>query len=240
MQLKTPGIVLCNVKYNDKYSLVHIYTQQAGRVVYMISRPKGKGGKLSMNIFSPLNILDIEAEHLPTRDIQRIREARNLLPYQSIPSDFNKTSLLFFLSEFLSKVLKDANDCHLIYEFISESMKILEMTERSTANFHIVFMLQLIHFLGFYPNLENYAEGDYFDLLAGEFSPTTPFHRHFISRNDSQALSRLARITYTNMHHFAFNRNERKTIILHILEYYKLHVQNFADLKSLDILHELF
>ncbi len=240
MQLKTRGIVLSHVKYNDKYSIVQIYTEQSGRVAYILPRSKGKTARVSSSLFSPLNDLELEVEHQPSREIHRIREARNLYPYQSIPQQIGKTSIVFFLSDFLTKVLKDSNDSHLIYQFIADSMHVLEMTERGVANFHLVFMLRLTHFLGFYPNMEKHLPGDYFDLMAGEFVPSVPFHRHFISREESLVLARLSRINYGNMHRFAFGRNDRIAIIQHILEYYRLHIQNFTDLKSLDVLHELF
>jgi DNA repair protein RecO (recombination protein O) len=240
MHLKTKGIVLTNMKYNDKYSIATIYTEQSGRMAYIVSKSKGKSSKIPYNLFSPLNIIELEVEHQPSREIQRIKEARNIFPFHSISQNMSKTSIVFFLSEFLSKVLKDSNDSMLIYHFISDSMQVLEMTERGVANFHLVFMLRLTKFLGFYPNMEDYQEGKLFDLLAGEFVSATPFHRHYISKGESLALSRLARITYANMHRFGFGRDDRASIIRHIVEYYRLHLENFSELKSLDVLHELF
>lgn len=240
MQLTIRGIVLSNLKYSDTYSIVQLYTEQSGRIAYLLPRAKGKNGKISNNLFSPLNVVELETDHQPNREIQRIREARNIYPYQSISQNITKTSLVFFLSEFLSKVLKDSTDSKLIFGFIKNSMEVLEIAERGTANFHLVFMLQLARFLGFYPNIDSYQTGNYFDLLAGEFVSSVPFHRHFISKEESIVISRLARINYGNMHRFAFNREDRISIIDHILEYYRLHVQNFSELKSLDVLHELF
>lgn len=240
MQLKTRGIVLSNVKYNDKYSIVQVYTEQSGRVAYILPRTRARNARVSNNLFSPLNNLEMEVVHQPSREIHRIREARNLFPYQSIHHNIAKTSIVFFLSDFLSKVLKDSNDSHLIYQFIADSMQVLDMAERGVANFHLVFMFRLVHFLGLYPNVDDYVPGSYFDLLAGEFVASTPFHRHFISKDDSLVLSRISRISYGNMHRFAFGRDDRAAIIRHVLEYYRLHVQNFTDLKSLNVLHELF
>lgn len=240
MQIKTEGVVLNNLKYNDKYSLVHVYTRQFGRVAYMVYRSSGRSRKTPNNIFSPLHLLEIDAEHIPSREIQKIKEARNLLPYASIPSDLQKTSLVFFLSEFLSKVLRDTNDSHLIYDFISHSMHVLEWASVSCANFHIVFMLKLIRFLGLYPNLANYQPNYLFDLRLGEFTATPPSHPQYISHAESAVLAKLRHIHYGNMHRFKFNRQERGIITERMIDYYKLHVQDFSDLKSLDVLHDLF
>lgn len=237
---KTRGLVLNTINYNDNYILVQIFTESLGRVTYMISKAKGKNIKVPKSLFSPLAILNMEVDHQASRDIQRIKEARSEMHLYDISCNLGKTSMAFFLSEFLTRVLKDADQSTLLFNFLEQSVQILEMTDKSIANYHLVFMLKLSHFLGFYPNLEEYSENDLFDMMNGEFVSHQPFHRHFLNRYDSKVLSMLARISYENMHHFVFSRQDRITIINRILEYYRLHLYDFPNLKSLDVLHELF
>jgi DNA repair protein RecO (recombination protein O) len=181
----------------------------------------------------------MEVEHQVSRDIQRIREAGIDTHLYSISGDPAKTSMAFFLSEFLTRVLRDTSD-KLIFEFLGRSVQILDMTDKSIANYHLVFMLKLSHFLGFYPNLEEYRDNGLFDMMNGEFVSCQPLHRHFLNRQESKVLSLLARISYENMHHFVFTRQDRIIIINRIIEYYRLHLYDFPALKSLDVLHELF
>jgi DNA repair protein RecO (recombination protein O) len=47
-------------------------------------------------------------------------------------------------------------------------------------------------------------------------------------------------MNYENMQRFRFSGNQRKDIINRILEYYRLHLTNFPEIKSLDVLHEVF
>lgn len=240
MLLKTKGLVLNAINYNDKYNLVPVFTESYGRITYMVSKAKSKNSKVSKSLFSPLALLDLEVIHQASRDIQRIQEARPLMHQYSIASCMDKTAMAFFLSEFLSRILKDANDNNYLFDFLMQSIQILEMTDKSIANFHLVFMLKLTHFMGFYPNLEEYEENDLFDMINGEFVQKQPLHNHYLNRTDSFALSRLARISFENMHHFIFSRQDRITIINKILEYYRIHSSDFPTLKSLDVLHELF
>ncbi len=240
MLYKTKGIVLHAINYNDKYMLVQIFTESFGRVTYMVSKARSKNSKVPKSLFSPLAILDLEVEHQASRDIQRIREARSDLHLYEISADMGKTSMAFFLSEFLTRVLRDTADSPLLFSFLEQSVQILEMTNKSIANFHLVFMLKLSHFLGFYPNLEEYNDNNLFDMINAEFVGYQPLHKHFLNSYDSRALSRLARVTYENMHHFVFSRQDRINIINRILEYYRLHLYDFPNLKSLDVLHELF
>lgn len=240
MLLKTRGLVLSTINYSDKYILVQVFTETFGRVTYMVSKTKGKNTKVSRSLFSPLAILDLEVEHQASRDIQRIREARSDIHLYGISSDIAKTSMAFFLSEFLTRVLKDTNDSKFLFGFLDQSIQILDITEYNIANYHLVFMLKMSHFMGFYPNLEEYADNDLFDMINGEFVHQQPMHRHFLDRRESKTLSLLARISYENMHHFVFSRQDRVTVINKIVDYYRLHLYDFPALKSLDVLHELF
>lgn len=240
MLYKTKGLVLNTINYNDKYVLAQIFTESFGRVTYMVSKARGKSSKVPKSLFSPLAILDLEVEHQASREIQRIREARADMYLYGISADLGKTSMAFFLSEFLSRVLRDTNDSQLLFNYLEQSVQVLEMTDESISNFHLVFMLKLSHFMGFYPNLEEYRENNLFDMINGEFVNYQPLHKHFLNRYDSKALSMLARISYENMHRFVFSRQDRINIINKILEYYRLHLYDFPELKSLDVLHELF
>lgn len=237
---KTKGVVLNTINYNDKYILVQTFTEMFGQVTYMVSKTKSRNTKVPRSIFFPLAIVEMEVQHQASRDIQRIKEARSSLPLFSIPTHIGKTSMAFFLSEFLTRVLRDTNDSRLIFDFLYHSIQILEMTDNSIGNYHLVFMIKLSRFLGFYPNLEEYEKNNLFDMMNGEFVAQQPMHKHFLNRSESEALSRLARITYENMHHFIFNRLDRINILNRMLEYYRLHLYDFPQLKSLEVLHELF
>ncbi|MDH6354268.1 DNA repair protein RecO (recombination protein O) [Dysgonomonas sp. PH5-45] len=240
VQHKTRGIVLNTINYNDKYMLAQIYTEHLGRVTYMIPKSKGKASKMHRSLFTPLSLLDMEVEHQTSRSIQRIKEARMDMLQNSNSSDMAKTAIVFFLSEFLSRVLKDMDENASLFSYLRYSIEILHRADKSIANFHLVFMLKLTRFLGFYPNMESYSERAYFDLLNGEFVRNQPLHNHYTTLEDSVVMARLARINYENMHLFRFSQNDRIKIIDRMVEYYRIHLNDFPPLKSLDVLHELF
>lgn len=237
---KTSAIVLNTINYSDKYILASAYTDKFGKVTYMVPKSVSKKSKIQRKIFSPLSLLEIEAEHLPSRDIQRIKEARRIFPMYSVSTSMVKTSIVFFLSEFLSKVLKDTAEYKLVFEYLQDSLQILEECEDGLSNFHLVFIFKLTRFLGFYPNLENYQENDFFDMINGEFVHNQPLHNHYINRTDSKIFYIFERINFRNMSYFQYSRQDRIHIINRILEYYRVHLNDFQTIKSLDVLHELF
>lgn len=240
MHTKTAGIVLNTTKYNDRFSIVHIFTRDYGRVPYLLPKTASKKSKIKPAFFSPLSILKLEVEHLPLRDIQRLKEVERLVLFYDITTDITKISLTFFLSEFLSRVIRETEDNEILYAYLKNSFEVLEETKQGLANFHITFLLGLTRFLGIYPNMEGYKSGSYFDLLNGEFTKIPPLHSYFVRGGEAEFLNSLSRINYSNMHLYKLSRSNRNQIVDTLITYYRLHLYNFPSLKSIEVLKELF
>ena len=57
---------------------------------------------------------------------------------------------------------------------------------------------------------------------------------------DASYLPLLLRLTPSSMKTIALSGQERSRLLALIIEYYRLHVADFPELKSLDVLHEVF
>ena len=240
MQHKTEGIVLSVTKHNDKFSITHVFTSEFGRVAYLLPNSKSKTSKINRAIFFPLSLVTLEVEHFHLRQIHRLKEAQRTLPLYSINIEIIKVSIVFFLSEFLTKVLQETNENKLVFKFLKESILTLDNKGKGFANFHLAFMFNLAQFLGISPNLDDYKKGSYFDLLNGEFSSNKPIHAHFLNPEQSNYLNVFKRINYNNMHRFKLTQNDRNALINYMLDYYRIHVYNFPEIKSLEVLRELY
>ena len=95
-------------------------------------------------------------------------------------------------------------------------------------------------FLGLYPNMEDYISGYYFDLLNSCFVPTPPAHGMFVFPEEASHIRNLMRMNYETMHLFGMNRIERNRCLDIINAYYRLHLTDFPEMKSLRVLQELF
>jgi DNA repair protein RecO (recombination protein O) len=237
---KTRAIVLYNLNYSDIYSIVHVFTEKFGPVSYLIAKAKGKKTQVPKSIFHPLSVLDLEVEHQNLREIQRLKEAKLHIPMLSILNNPVKSTISIFLAEFISKVVKEIQPDKLLFDYIFHSIQILDLYEKAYANFHLVFLIRMSQFLGFYPDANGYTKGMYFDMQNGIFVHYKPVHIHFLNPDESEAFFNLLRMSYENMWHFKFSGNRRKDIIIRVLEYYRLHLSNFPEIKSLEILHEVF
>lgn len=240
MLIKTKAIVLHCIPHNDSTSIVHLYTEDYGRVSYLASISNKRKTGLKRAFFQPLSLTEIEADHKGSRQLQRIKEIGCLYPFSEIPVNQAKSTICLFLAEVLYRSLRETEKNPALFEFISKSVQLLDLYKNGLANFHIVFLIKLTRYLGFYPNLESQHDDWYFDLQSGVFVPKCPYHNAWLNPSNAQRFAMLMRINYENMGHFRFSHNERTEILSQILKYYRLHLAEFPEIKSLEILQEVF
>lgn len=236
----TLGIVLNTINYNDKYFLVKIYTRDFGSATYSVPKNHTKSSNVKRMLFQPLAVLRLIVDHQNNKDIHRIKDATVEDHTYQISTDMSKTAIAFFLSEFLSKVLKEPNRDNHLFDFIRDSIALLECKQRNIANFHLVFLLRLSYFLGFYPNFDTYKHNSFFDMQNGEFVSLRSIHNNILTAEESKIVALVGRMNFRNMECFKFNRQQRNELIQKILFYYKIHTSNSLELKTLDVLQELF
>ena len=237
---KTQGVVLGTNKYNDRFSIAQVFTADFGRTAYLLPFSKSKKRKINTALFFPLSVLDMEVEHFPLRQIHRLKDVQRQFPLYSINVNVIKLSITFFLSEFLTRVLQETNENRVVFSYIKESIITLEQQEKGLANFHLAFMFNLAQFLGISPNLDNYTKYSYFDLMNGEYSLMKPLHNHFLNFQQSKFLNVFKRINYNNMHLYKLSQGDRNMLINYMLDYYRMHVYDFPEIKSLEVLRELY
>ena len=240
MLYKTKGIVLYCLPYNDKYIIVNMYTKDFGRVSYLVFNSRGSKSKISRALLQPLSILDMEVEHLNNRDLQRIKEVKYDFAATQIYYHPAKNAISLFLSEVLYRIIQEKEPNYPLFDYLCRSIKWLDIADEGIANFHLAFLLQLSSYIGIHPNGNSYKAGFYFDLINGVFIGSIPEHKYFLNKEESIVFERLLRLNYENMALYSFTRQERTNIIRHIIEYYKLHLNDFPEIKSLAVMQSLF
>ena len=237
---KFEGIVLRTLKYNDSLMIADIYTAQRGRMSFLVPVSHSKRSRVRSVLFQPLSMLSFTATVKTGRTLSRIGEVQPYSMYSSINNDVTKSSIALYLAELLSYALhEDARDDSL-FTFLDRSFTLFDNLEHGYADFHLVFMVQLLRFLGIYPNLENYTPGCYFDLAQGCATREHPLHPNFLLPDDAAPFVSLLRTGYDSMHLLSLNRKLRGEYLATLAVYYRLHVPEFPELKSASVLRELF
>ena len=241
MLQKFHGVVLYVVKYSDKSNIAHVYTEQGGHASFLIpavrrSRKTAAGAAL----FRPFSLVEFEADVRPKSGLHPVRESRVWYSLDSLPCHPYKMGISMFLAEFLYRALPEEGGNAPLFAYLVYSIRWLDACTRDFSNFHLVFLIRLSRFLGFYPNLDGYSPGFFFDMLNACFVEREPSHGRFLSREESSRILKLMRMNYETMRLFAMSRAERNRCVEVVMEYYRLHLPTFPELKSLSVLQELF
>jgi DNA repair protein RecO (recombination protein O) len=234
------GVVLHHIRYRESSAIVYTYTDLFGRQAYIVNDIKGKRAKFRSNLLQPLSLLEIEAYHKESRELQRLKEVRNYIPYQSIPLDPYKRGQVMFLAEILYKVLREEDPNPDLYNFLEHSLQILDVAAVHTVNFHLLFLVQLTRYLGFYPEKNDGENGRFFDMRNGEFKDTIGLHPDFFDKSSSGVLNMLLQTNFENLEHVNISHQERVKFLEYFVDFYSLHMSGFGKVKSLAVLNEIF
>lgn len=236
MVIQTKAIVLQAIKYQDKSLIVKCLTKEVGIQTFFVRNAFAKG-KSAQKIayFQPLMLLDISFTFKNKGGMEYFKEIRVDQVYHSIYYDFSKNSVALFVSEMLSMIVSEQERDEQFYSFIETALLWLD-THDETANFHLLLLVELTKYLGFYPDVSE-ADCHYFDWYEGVF---TDIHvAHCFDAEETFLFKRLLELGFESDQK-VFSSRDRKTLLALLMKYYEVHFTAFKKPKSLEILKEVF
>ncbi len=231
------AIVLTSTLYSDNSYMLNLFTDELGYVVTSVK--VGKRSKVRLSHIQPLTLLSVELHGRPSQQVMHVTECVALPGCERLMMEPGKVLMAQFLAEFLQHALRSMQRDERLFNFLYESICRYNDIERGAANFHLIFLIKLTHYLGFFPNLEGFDSGVCFDLENGCFVRRLPLHANYLLPEATVALANLLRMDYETIYLYEVNRHQRNEILDYIIKYYKLHMAEFGDLRSLDVLREL-
>ncbi|WP_430932526.1 DNA repair protein RecO [Saccharicrinis sp. 156] len=237
----TKGIVLNYTRYAESSIISHIYTQRFGLQSYMINQVRSRKNKGKNVFLQPLTLLDLEVYHNDKKTMHRIKDFKVNTPFTQIPFEPVRRSLAFFIAEVLNKALKQEDKREeSLFDFLHQSISILDSHLLGVQNFHLFLLFRLTRPLGFYPHFQNIEGCKYFDLKKGLFQQSEPAHPHYMNHSETAILLLLEKTGIDELERIRISQDERINFIEKMLEYYQLHLAGFSNIKSLEVLKELF
>lgn len=236
MLIKTKAIVLSAIKYQEKSLIVKCFTFSEGLKSYFVpSAFSAKKSNQKIAYFQPLTLLEIEANHKNKGSLEHFKEIKLFKPYYSISTDIVKTTIVIFLSEILNNCIKEEESNIELFTYIETSLIWLD-THDNVLNFHLIFLLQLTKFLGFYPDMSD-VEKPFFDILDGRFVSNQGLNS--IGENEAFLFKKLIELKFDSEKNI-FTSKERQILFKILTDYYTIHFEDFKKPKSLEILKEVF
>jgi DNA repair protein RecO (recombination protein O) len=236
---KTRGIVFKATDYSESSVIAQIFTEKFGLQSYMINGVKKRGAKIRKNMLQPLHLVDMIVYHKPAGNIQRISDLRQMPVFQSIPYDTIKSSLVLFLNEVLYKSIRQQSADEVLFDYIYHAIELLDRTSQNIANFHIYFLLKLTRFLGFYPDNTYAGSSEFFDLKSGSYANSGSGHPFILQKPYTGYWSAFLNNSFENFSGINISSGERKLLLEKVLDYYRLHIENFGEIRSHRILEEV-
>lgn len=236
MVIQTKAIVLQAIKYQDKSLIVKCLTKEVGIQTFFVRNAFAKGKNAQkIAYFQPLMLLDVTFSFKNKGGMEYFKEIKVDQIYQTIYYDFSKNSIALFVSEILSMVVSEQERDEQFYTFVEASLLWLD-THDETANFHLLLLVELTKYLGFYPDSSE-MECHYFDWSEGVF---TDMHAaNCFDGEETFLFKRLLHLGFESDQK-VFSSRDRKALLTLLMKYYETHFSAFKKPKSLEILKEVF
>ena len=237
--LSTPALVLHTTAYSETSVIAKIFTRQLGVRSYILKGVRKGGSRTKQNLLQPLSYLDLVVYNNPKTPINYLKE---IAPHRGIPQslataradEMSRHALRFFMTELLYKTLREEEPMPDLFDYVVDTLQ--PQTSVSPAQLPITFMLSLARHTGIEP-FDNYSPREpLFDLLSGRFqsagahtldSPTSLLLHHYLLSVNSGTPAPTAPLA------------QRTELINRLLEYFQMHLADFRNFQSHEILHSV-
>lgn len=238
MLVSTNAIVISKLKYGENDLIVKCYTQHYGMLGFLLRGVlKSKKSAVQTAYFQSLSQLTLVVDYKTNRSLHTIKEVKLNHLYSSLHSNVVKSAVVMFLSEVLSSTLKEEEQNETLFSYLETTLLWFDSHDEY-ANFHLLFLLKLTKYLGFYPEVNN-MEYDYFNLQDGKFE-LKPSSKYAVSSENLELLKELLNTSFDNLSELKINSKQRQSFLNMILLYFELHLGSFKTPKSLQIFNQVF
>lgn len=239
----TKAVVLRVVKYGETSVIVTMYTELFGLQSFIVKgvRKESKKSQL-VNYYHPGALLQLQVYHNELKHLQFIKDAQWYYMYKEVFFSVLKNAVAMYIIELCQQSLKEPENNPDVYHCIEEALIQLDKNSESfAANLPLYFTLRLSTELGFQIHGKYTDATAVLDLQAGRFLSSTPQHVDYIENNLARITSEFMSITfYSDIENIKLNKNMRRDLLAAYQVYMQYHITGFNQLKSLEVLQELF
>lgn len=234
MKKSDEAIVIQRMSYSETSLLVRVFTKQDGLLTLLFQGGKKKWG----NILYPLAQVEVVYYRRSDSQMGKISSVQLSQPAVEIPFDPLKSSVAFFLAEFLQQLMRDEHPDETLFDLIQEETEALEHCSNS-ANFPLWICSQLAEFTGIHPQLgtEPYR---FLDLKEGMLDFSHPLHGHFLQGEFLKWMNAVNAFNRNEFLALSIPKVERTACFEAWLVYLQFHFPNSRNLKSVAVLKEVF
>lgn len=237
---KGRGVVLHTLKYGDSSMVVYLLTDVGGRRSYMVQGVRSRSGRGSkLALFQPVFPVEFEGLESSKQQMHRFREVRAGFLLRDLPFDVRKSTIALFMAEVLYRLVRESEPNEALFDFVWNSVGALDSMREGVANFHLWFLANLSRLLGFFPG-NDYAEGDWFDIREGLYTPVRPLHTSYMTQECARMLDAFAGRDVRTLDTLTLHRGQRVEFLQAMLSYLGYHLDAVSAVQSVHVLREVF
>lgn len=223
---KTNGVFIHQLKYSENSIIARIYTENLGLKSFLIKGVGNKKSAIRSNVLQPMAQLELVFINKEKSTLHYLKELNITNSGSSIPFNFYKTAIAIFMSEVLLKCIKEEETNPALYEFVSNTVKLLDIKEDNLGFFPLIFMIKLSRFLGF--SIEDRINS--VDLMMN-YGP--------ISQDVIHCLQHIKSLPVMDQYEFTLAKATRKEVLNFLINYYEAHLIKSGDIKSHKVLETI-
>ncbi|WP_288434611.1 DNA repair protein RecO [uncultured Chryseobacterium sp.] len=222
------GFLLSFIKYGENDAVLHCFTEEEGFQSYFLKGIYAKKNKKKA-LLQPLSQLNFSVNPLRGNGIATVSKFE-LVKNNDIYTDIKVNTVIFFVSDFLSHILRYENKNIPIYSSISHFIS--ELTKKNYQA-HLLFLLAILKIQGVAPLL---GEGNFLDPETGTFSSGIS-HQLF---NEEISMLWKEALGAEDFYNIKIHTSLRKDFLDSLLVYYHYHITDFKTPPSLEIIQQIF
>ena len=236
---KSIGIVFKSIKYSETSLILDVFTREKGMRSFIVSGVRSSKSKNKASLYQHLNIIDLVAYDKDDK-LARIKECKIEHYYQKVSFDVVRSSIGLFMLEVCKNTIIEKEENKELFDFIYSRLRHLDgNAPENLTLFPLKFLLELSKLVGFMP-FNNFNERTpYFDLYNGRYVEDDS-GKYISNRSASHAIFQIDQTEIDKLTTLSIPKDVRNKVMDDLIIYYRLHIEQFKELKTLEVLRTIF
>lgn len=231
-------MVLRTIKHADKSTVLRAYTELFGLRSYMVRT--GTKGVSSQAALQPLSRVELVVPESGGQELRTVRDIRIERPYQRVQQEPMRGIMLLFAQEVLNRTLREESADARLFGFLESTLEAMD-TRDELLHQPLMLLVGLARHLGFSPEAPSDGENR-FDLREGHFFQGEAPHEFCMETEQASLLAHILKSVEAGIDGAAPPASTaavRRRLLDDLLIYYRLHVDGFGELRSIDVLRSI-
>jgi DNA repair protein RecO (recombination protein O) len=231
MTCQFSGRLLTTTRYGDNSLILRFYTAEYGICSFMYRNPVKKAGKSNLPRY-PLFLYELNTPQ-PDGNLKVLRGIQLTQNTFDVPNAI-QCGVGTFIAELVWRTQQHAPADSSLFRLLNQTAEQL-YDKPFHADVHLHFVKKMAHIMGIAPQPGN---GSYFDLREACFQNEQPPHHDFLDAGDVETF-RQALMVNASDNTFKTGA-ERYCAVQLWLRFFRTHVPEFGEMRSPEVLKELF